>query len=440
MIRSTQLKVGDNHFSAKTVLNGVSLWSPETPVVYALNPGLATANCSDSVLVSFGVRAVVCDCERGFLLNGKPIKLYGSCNHHDNGIVGAASYHSAEERRVRILKENGFNAIRCSHNPPSSIMLDVCDRMGMLFIDEIFDCWTNGKMAYDYHLWFDKYAKDDITLMVVRDRNHTSVIMWSTGNEIFERAGKCDGYAIGKMIADTIRQNDDTRPLTHAFCGFWDNSEFNDYVNGDVDLPPEQPDFLCKKIAAQAGNLEVLGYNYLTHRIPKDERIFASHLFVVTESYPMDAVWVKSMMDSRKKLIGEFVWTCWDYFGETGIGHIVYDPNTTPIGILTSYPEHISNCGDFSICGFKKSASYYRDVAWNRETVRILSVDPNNFGRSKVISAWGFYDAERTWNYSGKEGRFTEVQLYSTADECELWLNGKSLGKKAPNEKGIALF
>ena len=157
-------------------------------------------------------------------------------------------------------------------------------------------------------------------------------------------------YAIGKMIADTIRQNDDTRPLTHAFCGFWDNSEFNDYVNGDVDLPPEQPDFLCKKIAAQAGNLEVLGYNYLTHRIPKDERIFVSHLFVVTESYPMDAVWVKSMMDSRKKLIGEFVWTCWDYFGETGIGHIVYDPNTTPIGILTSYPEHISNCGDLSIC------------------------------------------------------------------------------------------
>lgn len=208
---------------------------------------------------------------------------------------------------MRILKENGFNAIRCSHNPPSSIMLDVCDRMGMLVINEIFDCWKNGKNPYDNHLWFDKYATEDITSMVLRDRNHPSVIMWSTGNEIFERGGENDGYAIGKMIADTIRLNDNTRPLTHAFCAFWDNREFNDSVNRDADLPPERPDFWCKKIAPQAGNLDVLGYNYLTHRIPKDERIFASHLFVVTESYPMDAVWVKSMMDSHEKLIGEFV-------------------------------------------------------------------------------------------------------------------------------------
>ena len=438
MVRSTQLEVGDNHFSARAVLHGVSIWSPETPVVYALNAGLKTAGCSDSASVSFGVRTVVCDCERGLLLNGKPVKLYGSCNHHDNGIVGAASYRSAEERRVRILKENGFNAIRCSHNPPSSIMLDVCDRMGMLVIDEIFDCWINGKKPYDYHLWFDKYAKDDITSMVVRDRNHPSVIMWSTGNEIFERGGECDGYAIGRMIADTIRLNDDSRPLTHAFCAFWGDP--NDSMNGDTDLPPEQPDYWCKKIAPQAGSLEVLGYNYLTHRIPKDERVFASHLFVVTESYPMDAVWVKSMMDSHEKLIGEFVWTGWDYFGETGIGHIDYDTDKAPGWMLTDYPEHISNCGDFSICGFKKPASYYRDAAWNREAVKILSVDPDNFGRPKSISSWGFYDAERTWNYSGKEGRLTEVQLYSTAHECELWLNGKSLGKKTPNEKGIALF
>ena len=440
LIRCTHFRAGNNHYSVKAVLHGVSLWSPETPVVYSLNAELATANCSDSVSVAFGIRTVVCDSERGLLLNGKPVKLYGSCNHHDNGIIGAASYRSAEERRVRILKENGFNAIRCAHNPPSSIMLDVCDRMGMLVIDEIFDCWNSGKRTYDYHLWFDKYAKDDITSMVVRDRNHPSVIMWSTGNEIYERTGKCDGYAVGKMIADTIRLNDDSRPLIHAFCGLWDAPEFNNSENSGIDLLPEQPDFWCKRIAPQAGNLDVLGYNYLTHRISKDERIFASHLFAVTESYPLDAVWIKSMIDSHKKLIGEFVWTGWDYFGETGIGHIVYNADTTPGWMLTNYPEHISNCGDFSICGFKKSASYYRDIAWNRESVRILSVDPDNFGRSKAISAWGFYDAERTWSYFGKEGRITEVQLYSTADKCELLLNGKSLGIKTPNEKGIALF
>ena len=132
----------------------------------------------DSESVSFGVRTVACDPERGLLLNGEPIKLYGTCNHHDNGIVGSASFRSAEERRVRILKENGFNAIRTSHNPPSSMLLDVCDRLGMLVIDEIFDCWTNGKKQYDYHLWFDKYAPDDVAAMVLRDRNHPSNQRW----------------------------------------------------------------------------------------------------------------------------------------------------------------------------------------------------------------------------------------------------------------------
>lgn len=439
LIRSVWLEEGENSFDVRCVLHGVSSWSPETPVLYEVEAQLATREGTDSARAGFGVRTVVCDPEQGLLLNGRPIKLYGSCNHHDNGIVGAASYRSAEERRVRILKESGFNAIRCAHNPPSKVMLDVCDKMGMLVIDEIFDCWKNGKKAYDYHLWFDRYAKEDIAAMVLRDRNHPSVILWSTGNEIYERAGKCGGYALGRMIAEEIRREDDTRPLTHAFCDFWDSPEYAG-ENKDGDLPPGTPDFWCRKIGPQAGNLEVLGYNYLTHRIPGDEKVFSSHLFVVTESYPMDAVWVKGMMDSHKKLIGEFVWTGWDYFGETGLGHRVYGVDTTPGWGLTQCPEHISNCGDFSICGFKKPASYYRDAAWGRAAVRILSVAPENTGRPKAFSAWGFYDAERTWTYPGEEGRISEVQLYTAAAECELWLNGVSLGRKAPDEKGVARF
>lgn len=191
MTRSLQLEAGKNHFAAKAVLHGVALWSPDTPAVYTCEAKLVTDGCEDSDSVSFGVRTVACDAERGFLLNGEPIKLYGACNHHDNGVVGTASFRGAEERRVRILKESGFNAIRTSHNPPSSVMLDVCDRMGMLVIDEIFDCWTNGKKPYDYHLWFDRYAKEDTAAMVLRDRNHPSVVMWSTGNEIYaSRWGK----------------------------------------------------------------------------------------------------------------------------------------------------------------------------------------------------------------------------------------------------------
>ncbi len=440
MNRSIQLECGKTSFSAKTTLNGIKLWSPDSPTMYTCLATLKTDACEDSESVSFGVRTVVCDPEKGLLLNNQPVKLYGTCCHHDNGIVGAASFRSAEERRVRILKESGFNAIRTSHNPPSSVFLDVCDRLGMLVIDEIFDCWTNGKKQYDYHIWFDKYAKQDTAAMVLRDRNHPSVIMWSTGNEIFERAGKCDGYAIGKMIADTIKENDPTRPLTHAFCEFWDNPPYNNEANKTLPLPPSEPDFWCEKIAPQAGNLDILGYNYMNYRIAKDEQIFTSHLFAVTESYPMDALTVRRTMDEHPKLIGEFVWTGWDYFGETGLGRVIYDNPDGPSWGLDPHPNHISNCGDYSICGFKKPQSHYRDVVWKMAEIRLLTVDPDNVGRQKSYSGWGFYDAERTWTYPGKTGKISEVYAFTLADECELRLNGSPLGRKAPNDKGFTIF
>ncbi len=438
--RCTWLEEGESHFSFKTILRGIELWSLESPIIYSCEVTLKTKASFDREPVNFGIREIVCDPEKGFLLNGKLIKLYGTCNHHDNGIIGAASYRSAEERRVRILKENGFNAIRCAHNPPSEMLLDVCDRMGMLVIDEIFDCWVSGKRHYDYHLWFDKYACEDIAAMVKRDRNHPSVIMWSTGNEIYERGGMNNGYQLGKMIADTIRENDDTRPITHAFCYFWDNWEYGAKMNETFDYPAEKLDFWCEKIMPQAGNLEVLGYNYLTNRIEKDVHRFPEHLFAITESYPMDAVWVKSEMDKHTQLIGEFVWTGWDYFGETGIGHITYGTDSAPGWGLTQHPDHIANCGDFDICGFKKAPSYYRDAAWYKGSVHILTGDPDRFGMTYSISSWGFYDVDRTWTYPGKEGKMTTVHLYTTADECELLQDGVSLGKKKPNYKGIAEF
>lgn len=436
----TWLNEGEDIFERNIMLHGIQKWDTENPKVYTLELELKAEDLADETSVSFGIRTVACDSQNGFLLNGEPIKLYGTCNHHDNGIVGAASYRSAEERRVRILKENGFNAIRCAHNPPSSVLLDVCDRMGMLVIDEIFDCWAAGKRPYDYHLWFEDHAKEDISAMVIRDRNHPSVVMWSTGNEIFERFGKNGGYKIGKMIADTIKENDKTRPLTHAFCHFWDQADFARAMEETQHFPAEKLDFWCEKIIPQAGNLDVLGYNYLNQRIGKDTIRFPEHLFAVTESYPMDAVWTKRLMDKHPKLIGEFVWTGWDYFGETGLGHIVYGTESAPGWGLTEYPEHIANCGDFDICGFKKAPSYYRDAAWIDGAVRILTMDPDNAEKIRTVSAWGFYDVDRTWTYSGKEERMTRVHLYTMADECELIKDGVSLGRKAPDEKGIAIF
>ncbi len=438
--RSTWLEEGDNHFRFKTILHNIERWTLESPVLYSAEVILKTENSLDKETINIGIREIACDPEKGFLLNGEPVKLYGTCNHHDNGIVGASSYRSAEERRVRILKENGFNAIRCAHNPPSKMLLDVCDRMGMLVIDEIFDCWVAGKRPHDYHLWFNQYAEEDITAMVKRDRCHPSVVMWSTGNEIYERGGMNNGYYLGKMIADTIRKHDKTRFLTHAFCHFWDNWEFSKKMEETADYPADKLDFWCEKIGPQAGNLDVLGYNYLTHRMEKDVRRFPEHLFAVTESYPLDAVWTKHLMDALPQLVGEFVWTGWDYFGETGIGHITYDTDSAPGWGLTPHPNHISDCGDFDICGFKKAPSYYRDAAWYEGSVHILSADPDNYGRKYSISSWGFYNVDRTWTYSGKEGKMTTVHLYTTAPECELFQDGISLGKKAPNYKGVAEF
>lgn len=437
--RHIWLEKGENTIPVKTTLHGITAWTPDTPVMYDVTVTLTTDKCSDCETVSFGMRTVENDPEQGFLLNGRPMKLYGTCNHHDNGIVGAASFRSAEERRVRILKENGFNAIRTAHNPPSSVLLDVCDRMGMLVIDEMFDAWRIGKKEFDYHIWFDEHFREDTAITVKRDRNHPSVVMWSTGNEIPEKNGVSEGYHTGRAIADVIRSFDDTRLVTHALCTFWDHPEYDKKDNETRGYPAEKLDFFAEKTMYTADILDVVGYNYLLWRLDKDFVRFPDRLIAMTESFPMDAVAAKRAMDKYPRFIGEFVWTGWDYLGETGIGHTKDGEGGTTWG-LTNYPEHTANCGDLDICGFKTPQSYYRDAAWNEGSVRILAGDPAEYGRKYKISAWGFWRVERNWNYDGKDGSPTTVHLYTMADECELWQDGISLGRKKPDERGAAEF
>lgn len=438
LTRHVWLNRGENTIPVKTMLHGVTAWTPDTPVMYDVTVTLVTDKARDCADVSFGIRTIETDPERGFLLNGQPVKLYGTCNHHDNGIVGAASFRSAEERRVRILKENGFNAIRTAHNPPSSVLLDVCDRMGMLVIDEMFDAWRIGKREFDYHLWFDDHFREDTAITVKRDRNHPSVVLWSTGNEIPEKNGVSDGYRTGYAIAEVIRSLDDTRPVTHALCTFWDNPEYDKKEQETRDTPAEQFDFFSEKTMYTADILDVVGYNYLLWRLDKDFVRFPDRLVAMTESFPMDAAAAKRAMDKEPRFIGEFVWTGWDYFGETGIGH-TKDGEGGTWG-LTEYPEHTANCGDFDICGFKMPQSYYRDAAWNEGSVRILAGDPAEYGRKYKISAWGFWRVERNWNFDCKDGSPTTVHLYTMADECELWQDGVSLGRKKPDARGVAEF
>ncbi|MGN1346042.1 MAG: glycoside hydrolase family 2 TIM barrel-domain containing protein, partial [Eubacteriales bacterium] len=437
--RRVWLEKGENTFPIKTMLHGITPWSPETPVMYDVTVTLTTDACCDCETVSFGIRTVANDPVRGFLLNGKPLKLYGTCNHHDNGIVGAASFRSAEERRVRILRENGFNAIRTAHNPPSSVLLDVCDRMGMLVIDELFDAWRIGKKEFDYHIWFEENFLKDASITVRRDRNHPSVVLWSTGNEIPEKNGVSNGYRTAGAIARVIRSLDDTRLVTHALCTFWDNPEYARRDDETRDYPADRLDFFSEKTSCVADLLDVVGYNYLLFRLEKDFVRFPDRLVAMTESFPMDAVAVKRAMDRYPRFIGEFVWTGWDYFGETGIGH-TEDGEGETWG-LTSYPEHTANCGDFDICGFKNPQSYYRDAAWKKGSVRILAGSPADFERKYKISAWGFWRVGRSWNFDRQtEGFPATVYVFTMADECELWQDGVSLGRKKPDERGVAAY
>ena len=436
LLRRIPLEQGENTFTFHTTLDGITPWSPDEPALYEC---AAELDSGDTERVTFGVRTTETDPKRGFLLNGEPIKLYGGCVHHDNGILGAASVRAAEERKIRILKENGFNAIRTAHNPPSAVLLDVCDRLGMMVIDEIFDAWRVGKKDFDYHLWYDGYWKEDTRAMVLRDRNHPSVVLWSTGNEIPEKNGTSDGYRTHKGILDTIRVLDPTRPVTHAFCTFWDNWPLEQKCRAEWDKGAQELDLWASLTAPIADLLDVSGYNYLFDRLDRDEVRFPDRLIAMTESFPLEAALGKKRMDSDPRFIGEFVWTAWDYFGETGLGHIEYGKEGSGYG-LTRFPEHFANCGDFDICGHKRPAGYYRNALWKKDAVTMAVADPAHHGEKYLISSWGFYAAERTWTFPGEEGKPTDVFVFSLADEVELLVNGVSLGRKVPDERGTAKF
>ena len=195
----------DGQTNQKIALTHPHLWSPGSPYLYhAVTDVLQGGKIIDHVVTNFGVRSINITAEKGFLLNGKPIELRGGCVHHDNGPLGSATIDRAEERKVELLKQFGYNAVRTSHNPPSQQFLDACDRLGLIVIDEAFDQWERAKNPNDYHLYFDTCWKKDIDAMVLRDRNHPSVIFWSIGNEINERADS-PGLAIARKLRDEVK-------------------------------------------------------------------------------------------------------------------------------------------------------------------------------------------------------------------------------------------
>ena len=399
------------------------LWSVDSPQLYtSVTEIYENEALTDKSVTKFGIRSVSVDAVNGFRLNGKALKLKGGCVHHDNGPLGSRAYDRAEERRVELLKASGFNAIRCSHNPPSPAFLDACDRLGMLVIDEAFDMWNEQKNPYDYHLYFDKWWKKDVENMVVRDRNHPSVIMWSIGNEIPGRQ-RPDVVKTAKTLGDFIRDMDSTRPITSA-------------VN---DLRPDEDPYFA--------TLDVAGYNYASGGDHNQESLYAQdhkripeRIMVGTESFPLEAF--GSWMDvvDNPYVIGDFVWTAFDYIGEASIGWRGYWQKQD------FFPWNLAYCGDIDICGWKRPQSYYRDALWkaNQLSVWVTPLQPSfEFNPERQPwSKWHWLDAVDDWNWKGNEGKIMEVNVYSSCEQVELFLNGKSLGKKPTNRttKYIAVW
>ncbi len=409
------------------------LWSVEEPNLYTLfSEVLVGGNVVDTEQTTFGIRSITVDAEHGLRINGQPLKMKGGCIHHDNGPLGAASYDRAEERKIELLKSAGYNALRTAHNPPSPGLLDACDRLGFLVIDESFDAWTSAKVTNDYHLYFREWWQRDTEAMVRRDRNHPSVILWSIGNEIFEAMGDPIGAEWSQRQADYVRSLDSTRPVTAGLM----NNFLEDIASGDMEGSfrlkpvPEDPqkDSWGRKTAGYIKPLDLVGYNYMAQRYAVDRERFPGRIIAGTETWGhmMYTFWKET--ERWPNVIGDFVWTAFDYIGEAGGGAISFDGQRR---FGASYPYHLYGCGDFDICGFKRPQSYYRDLLWGVRTAPFIAVlDPQHYGKAIAFSPWGWEPVLDTWTFPGQEGKLTQVDVYAVDDEVELLVNGVSAGRK----------
>ncbi|GAB1454088.1 glycoside hydrolase family 2 TIM barrel-domain containing protein [Draconibacterium sp.] len=436
----------NNFISNKMVVGHPDLWSIDSPNIYNAEIILKVGNkVLDIYKQKFGIRSIQFSADKGFLLNGKSVLLKGACLHHDNGFLGAAAFERAEYRRVELMKANGFNAIRCSHNPPSEAFLNACDEIGVLVIDEFTDMWQHYKNPQDYSRFFNEWWEKDLTDMMKRDRNHPSIIIWSIGNEI-PKSGFEEGAQTGKMIATKVKELDNTRPVTEAITSF--------LVHGDWDNSQHYFNFL-----------DVCGYNYLRQEYVPDHVKYPNRVIFSSESYPAQAYDYWKGVQDLSYVIGDFVWAGMDYIGEVSVGNSNYSNEEKPYSVQTTkgipigtpasavfdymakmdksrWPAFVSWCGDIDIIGEKKPQGLYRDVLWGNSIIEINVHEPIPQGLVENLSLWGWPNELPTWNWGVNNNELLQVRVFTQAPEVKLELNGKIIGEKSLKEtdKYIAEF
>lgn len=438
------------------------LWSAETPFLYTI----LVKTDTDERVISFGIRKLEWDAEMGLTVNGERVLLRGGCIHHDHGVLGVCEYYDAEYRRIRILKENGFNAVRIAHNPASQITLDICDKLGMYVMNETFDGWYVPKTYHDYARWFAEDWKRDVTAMVESSRNHPCVIMYSHGNEVSETATK-QGVELCRELTDFIHGLDSARPVTAGV-----NVLLNVYANMGMGVYKDKGDYKPEPLPRKGGykekktgsaffnamaqklgplmffmskgkkgdkaclgaanGLDVLGLNYASSRYDEDVRKYPDRLMVGSETMVADLPYNWERVKKYPQVLGDFVWSAWDYLGEACIGDWTYHSyKGLPL---------LAGQGMIDITGKPLASMYFMQIVWGLRKEPFIGVRPVNHAKeAPTTGAWQFTNAIDSWSWQGFEREKAVVEVYADAAAVRLLLNGKEIGTK-PVKKYKAIF
>ena len=456
-------------------LDNARLWTPETPNLYTCRVSFA----DDEVTETFGVRKVEWGTD-GFLLNGKRYIIQGACIHHDNGLLGAVCDPDAVARKVRLLKENGYNAIRSAHNPCSKALLAECDRQGMLVMDEYIDHWYIHKTEHDYVDYFNDWWRQDLTDMVEKDYNHPCVVLYSTGNEVSETAQK-RGIALTKEMTDFLHGLDNSRPVTcgvNIFFNFLSSIGFGVYSDEKAKKEAERAekakqrgekaakkkavgsqffnnlagllgDEFMKRGATLHGcdvktrdafaNMDIAGYNYGIYRYKHDLKKYPQRLILGSETFCNDAYKFRELAKQEPRLVGDFVWAGMDYLGEVMVGSWEYADYAETFDGGLGWVS--AGSGRIDLTGKPLGEALYTRVALEADNGPYIAVCPvNHTGDRHSPSAWKMTNAMPSWSWTGCEGRKASVEVYARAARVELVLNGHTVGSKTLKNDCLARF
>ena len=433
---------GKTAFDLLLLVDNPMLWDDETPNLYDLTIAVQAENGAEDVTrKKIGIRQITISADEGMRINGRPVTLFGGCIHHDNGILGARALPRAEERKIRNLKAAGFNAIRTAHNPPSDALLDACDRLGVLVIDEFFDCWRTGKNQNDYHLWFEDWWKRDIEYTMRRDRNHPSVYCWSFGNEIQEANGYSNGEYWMKEMADFIRSLDASRLVT---CGgmFLPKDMTCDGFPGGPGGPPARVDPYAsveetnRRWISMISNLDIVSLNYSFRNYAQFHKLFPDKVLQGTETQGIDAWGNREAVRANPHVVGDFMWTAHDNLGEAGAGRAYWEEPVKFTGLMGSWPWLSCYQGDLALDGERLPRSYYRKVIWGKDQgLYLFTNHPENVGKKVMGTGFHWHDVRKVWTYPAQYvGKPVDVEAYGDADKVEFYVNGVLMATAQPEE------